>query len=134
LEGRRVMTDHRFRHRGFMGLAFLVCVVAAAPGHAQIMTDPNLVVTPIVDFGAGLDQPTTMAFLAVDDFLVLEKATGRVRRVLKDVLQPGFVLDVHVNSSSERGMLGIAIAQGSPIHVFLYYTEAAGMDGGAPLG
>ena len=65
---------------------------------------------------------------------MLEKATGRVRRVLNNVLQAGFALDVNVNSSSERGMLGIAIAQGAPIHVFLYYTEAQGADGGTPLG
>ena len=90
--------------------------------------------TTVVDFGAGLAEPTTMKFLAPDDFLVLEKSTGRVRRVLNDVLQPGFALDVHVNSTSERGMLGIAIAQGSPTRVFLYYTEAAGADGGTPLG
>jgi aldose sugar dehydrogenase len=69
----------------------------------------------------------------LNDFLVLEKATGRVRRVLNDVLQPGFALDVNVNSDSERGLLGIAIAQGSPVHVFLYYTEAA-FDGGTPFG
>jgi glucose/arabinose dehydrogenase len=107
---------------------------AVATGRAQTMTDPDLVVTTVVPSGAGLDQPTTMSFLGVDDFLVLEKSTGRVRRVLNDVLQPGFALDVHVNDSSERGMLGIAIQQGSPIRVFLYYTEAAGADGGAPLG
>ena len=41
-------------------------------------------------------------------------------------LQPGFALDVNVNSSSERGMLGIAVAPGSPVRVFLYYTEAQG--------
>ncbi len=120
--------------RGLILPVLLAGLTAAASAGAQVMTDPNLTVTPIVDFGAGLDQPTTMAFLAQGDFLVLEKATGRVRRVLNDVLQPGFALDVHVNSDSERGMLGIAIVQGSPIHVFLYYTEAQGMDGGTPLG
>lgn len=128
------MTDHRsVLSRYSLVLALLIGVAGATIGGAQTMTDPDLKVTPVVDFGAGLDQPTTMKFLGPDDFLVLEKATGRVRRVLNGVLQPGFALDVHVNSSSERGMLGIAIAQGSPVHVFLYYTEAAGSDGGAPL-
>jgi aldose sugar dehydrogenase len=129
------MTHPRFpRRRGALLPALLTGLAAAASAGAQVMTDPNLTVTPIVDFGAGLDQPTTMKFLAMNDFLVLEKATGRVRRVLNGVLQPGFVLDVPVNSSSERGMLGIAIAQGSPLRVFLYYTEAQGSDGGTPLG
>jgi glucose/arabinose dehydrogenase len=128
------MTD-RFSGRYRAALALWLFVVAAAPAvsHAQIMTDPNLTVSTVVDFGAGLDEPTCMKFLGPDDFLVLEKSTGRVRRVLNDVLQPGFALDVHVNSSSERGMLGIAIAPGSPTRVFLYYTEAAEADGGAPL-
>ena len=65
-----------------------------------------------------------MAFLAPNDILVLEKATGQVRRVLGGVLQPGNVLDVHVNFASERGLLGIAINTESPPQVFLYYTEA----------
>jgi hypothetical protein len=55
-----------------------------------------------------------------------------VRRDIGGVL-PNAVLDVAVNSSSERGLLGIAIQQGAPIRVFLYYTEAAS-DGGAPFG
>ena len=125
------MNDHRFAlSRSLALLAVLLVAGAGTTARAQVMTDPDLNVVTVVPSGAGLEQPTTMAFLAVDDFLVLEKATGRVRRVLNDVLQPGFALDVHVNSDSERGMLGIAIAQGSPVHVFLYYTEAAGADGG----
>jgi glucose/arabinose dehydrogenase len=106
---------------------------AGTTARAQVVTDPDLNVITVVDFGAGLEQPTTMKFVADDDFLVLEKATGRVRRVLNDTLQPGFALDVHVNSSSERGMLGIAAAPGTPLRVFLYYTEAAGADNGPAL-
>jgi glucose/arabinose dehydrogenase len=98
---------------------------------AQTLTDPSLTVTAVVT--SGLSEPTTMAFLAPNDFLVLEKATGRVRRVLGGVLQPGFVLDVNVNSSSERGLLGIAINTESPPKVFLYYTEASGSDGGTAI-
>ena len=127
------MSDDSFlRYRGFLVFASFLVIGSAA--HAQTMTDPTLMVTTVVPSGAGLSQPTTMAFLALNDFLVLEKATGRVRRVLNNVLQPGFALDVNVNSSSERGMLGIAIQPGSPVRVFLYYTEAQGADGGTPLG
>ena len=35
-------------------------------------------------------------------------------------------LDVAVNSSSERGLLGIAVNSATPRAVFLYYTEASG--------
>lgn len=129
------MIQHRLTgRRGVILPVLLAGLAAAASADAQVMTDPNLNVITVVQSGAGLDQPTTMAFLALGDFLVLEKVTGRVRRVLNDALQPGFALDVHVNSDSERGMLGIAIAQGSPVRVFLYYTEAVGADGGPPLG
>src|SRR5207247_4821 len=135
LEARRAMSNHSFpSHRGSFALALFLGIGLATAAHAQVMTDPNLTVDTVVASGAGLSQPTTMKFLGPADFLVLEKATGRVRRVVNHVLQPGFALDVNVNSSSERGMLGIAIAFGSPIHVFLYYTEAQGMDGGTPLG
>jgi glucose/arabinose dehydrogenase len=127
------MNDHSFLPRhGSMALAVLFALVAVPVAQAQTMTDPTLQVQTVVP--SGLNQPTTMKFLGPNDFLVLEKATGRVRRVLNNVLQAGFVLDVNVNSSSERGMLGIAVAQGSPIRVFLYYTEAQGADGGTALG
>jgi glucose/arabinose dehydrogenase len=80
----------------------------------------------------GLSQPTTMGFVAPDDILVLQKADGRVRRVLNGTLQAGAVLDVAVNAASERGLLGIAVNSESPPQVFLYFTEASS-DGAAPL-
>jgi hypothetical protein len=81
----------------------------------------------------------THAPLGPDDFLVLEKNTGRVRRVQGGVVQSTPVLDVAVNPGGERGLLGIAINDESPPGVFLYYTEAldlsgTGADGGALLG
>lgn len=108
------------------------CVLlSAATVTAQTLTDPSLTVT---NWGSGLNQPTTMAFLGPNDALVLEKTTGQVRRILSGVVQPGNVLDVNVNFSSERGLLGIAINSQSPPQVFLYYTEAMTADGGTPLG
>src|SRR5207244_12442757 len=49
------------------------------PPEGPQMTDPNLTVTPVV---TGLDQPTSMAFLGLGDFLILEKATGKVQHVV----------------------------------------------------
>ena len=109
---------------------FLALPVAAAA--QPTMNDPTLTVSPVIPAGS-LSQPTTMDFLADNDILVLEKATGRVRRVLNNVLQPTIALDAAVNSDAERGMLGIAVDPGSPPRVFLYYTEAL-VDGGPPLG
>ena len=66
-----------------------------------------------------------MAFLGPNDFFVLEKATGQVKRVVNGVVQ-STVLDLAVNSGSERGLLGIALHPNFPAtpHVYLYWTES----------
>jgi glucose/arabinose dehydrogenase len=73
----------------------------------------------------GLAVPTTMAFLGPDDILVLEKNTGRVQRVRDGVIE-STVLDLAVNSASERGLLGIALHPEFPAipWVYLYWTES----------
>jgi uncharacterized protein (TIGR03118 family) len=93
-----------------------------APPEAPTMTDSSLRVTTVV---SGLDQPTSMAFLADGDFLVLEKATGKVQHVVKGAIT-GTALDLAVNSASERGLLGIAL-QPDFAHthgVYLYWTQS----------
>jgi len=91
-------------------------------GTGPTLLDPNLAVRTVVD---GLDQPTTMAFIGADDFLVLEKATGRVKRVVGGVVQ-STVLDLAVNNGSERGLLGIALHPNFPANpgVYLFWTES----------
>jgi len=68
-----------------------------------------------------------MAFIGRGDILVLQKADGRVRRVIDGMLQPGHVLDVAVDSASARGLLGIAVHPDFPVtpFVYLYYTESS---------
>jgi len=92
----------------------------AQPG--PTVRDPNLDVRTVV---AGLSSPTTMAFIGPDDFLVLEKTTGRVKRVVGGAVQ-GTVLDLAVNFASERGLLGIALHPGFPGNpsVYLFWTES----------
>jgi aldose sugar dehydrogenase len=91
---------------------------------APTLRDSNLSVSEIA---SGLARPTTMAFIGVDDILVLQKNDGRVRRVIAGVLQPSAVLDVDVDNDSERGMLGIAVHPNFPTSpfVYLYYTESS---------
>ena len=86
------------------------------------LVDPNLRLRTVVE---NLDQPTTMAFLGPNDFFVLEKATGKVKRVVNGVVQ-STVLDLAVNSGSERGLLGIALHPNFPAtpQVYLYWTES----------
>ncbi len=91
------------------------------------MVDSNLKVEQVIE---GLETPTTMAFLGLDDFLVLEKDKGTVVRVLNGNLLDNPILDVDVGNSVERGMVGIAVARnGSTTYVFLYFTEINGNDG-----
>ncbi len=96
-------------------------------GQTPTLVDSNLQVRTVV---SGLVTPTTMAFLAPGDFLVLEKNTGRVQRVVNGTVQ-ATVLDLAVNSASERGLLGIALHPQFPAtpYVYLYWTESStGMD------
>jgi glucose/arabinose dehydrogenase len=85
------------------------------------MLHPNLDVRTVV---TGLDQPTTMAFVGANDILVLEKASGRVRRVVSGFAST--VLDLAVNFGSERGLLGIALHPDFPVYpaVYLYWTQS----------
>jgi glucose/arabinose dehydrogenase len=95
--------------------------------------DPNLKAESTV---SGLSSPTSMAFLDNNQILVLEKG-GQVRLVSNGQLQPQPVLQVSVNTESERGLLGIATMPGggsqgggsssggkNTTSVFLFYSEA----------
>jgi glucose/arabinose dehydrogenase len=109
---------------------------AAAPAVAQTVNEPALMVQPVA---SGLSQPTTMAFIGPNDILVLQKADGRVRRITGGVLQAAPVLDVAVDSNSERGLLGIAVDPDFAVtrQVYLSYTESstgADTNGVTPLG
>ena len=103
------------------------------PPEGPTMLDPNLKVTTIV---SGLNQPTSMTFLGANDFLVLEKPTGKVQHVaggtlaapLQFVTPSGATLpNLPVNNASERGLLGIALdpAFASNQLVYLYWTESS---------
>jgi glucose/arabinose dehydrogenase len=89
-----------------MWLAGALALVCAAPAEAQApeVLDPALTVK---EAATGLIQPTSIAFLGHRDMLVLEKASGQVKRVRGGVTTT--VLDLDVNSASERGLLGIAL-------------------------
>src|SRR5688572_25196552 len=94
-----------------------VCLSYGQPS----LTVPGFEVTTVV---SGLSMPTTMAFVGPNDFLVLEKATGRVLRYRDGRLETEPVLDLSVNSASERGLLGIALHPNfaSDRGVYLFWT------------
>jgi aldose sugar dehydrogenase len=82
------------------------------------VSDTGLNIEAAID---GLSSPTSMVFLD-NNILVLEKE-GSVRLVSDGVLREEPVLQVSVNTESERGVLGVAFDKDSN-SVFLYYTEA----------
>jgi glucose/arabinose dehydrogenase len=94
-----------------MRLALALAVVAPlalavrAPAQEPEVVDPDLAVRTAA---SGLSQPVSIAFIGRDDLLVLEKASGQVKRVVDGEVK-GVVLDLAVNSASERGLLGIAL-------------------------
>jgi glucose/arabinose dehydrogenase len=98
-------------------------VTVAAPSSASAqatMLHPDLDVRTKT---TGLVTPTTIAFIGPDDILVLEKNTGQVKHVVGGVVT-GTVLDLGVNSASERGLLGIALHPNFPLNpgVYLYWS------------
>ena len=111
-----------------MVFLFALILSAEVVWGAPILTDPGLSVRQVV---AGLSAPTTMAFIGVNDFLVLQKNDGRVRRVTAGVLQSAAVLDLNVDGQSERGLLGIALHPNFPVtaFVYLYFSETSSDDG-----
>ncbi|MBE7498961.1 MAG: PQQ-dependent sugar dehydrogenase [Verrucomicrobiales bacterium] len=98
--------------------------LARADSIPATVLDPNLQVTT---FLSGLSQPIGIVFLAPDDLLVLEKASGQIKRVIGGVVQSSPVLDLAVNSNSERGLLSAALHPDFPEipHVFVRWTESS---------
>jgi glucose/arabinose dehydrogenase len=114
----------------FISMSSAFALLALASGlrvsgqSVPTLVDSNLMVRTVVE---ELNTPTTMAFIGDDDILVLEKGTGQVRRITDGEIQPTPVLDLAVNSASERGLLGIALHPDFPDEpaVYLYWTESS---------
>ncbi|HJU34739.1 MAG TPA: PQQ-dependent sugar dehydrogenase [Nitrososphaera sp.] len=92
------------------------------------LSDPNIRVEKVI---TGLDNPTSMAFLDNDDIIITQKDSGVVRFVSNGILQPQPIFQVPVLNNSERGLLGVAVANATAASnaaktVFLYYTEPVG--------
>lgn len=77
--------------------------------------------------------PTMMEFIGPNDFFILEKNTGQVKRFTNGVFQ-GVVLDLAVANQSERGLLGIVRHPDWPsvAKVYIYYSRST-IDGGTWL-
>src|SRR5262249_30512706 len=78
-------------------------------------------------FVSGLSQPIGIVFIGANDALVLEKASGQVKRVVSGVVQQTPVLDLAVNSSSERGLLSLGVHPNFPAtpFVYIFWTQSS---------
>jgi len=89
-----------------------------------IINDPKLKSELVV---SGLEFPTSMAFIDQNDFLILEKETGLVKRVTDGkMLEP--LLKLNVSGKDERGLLGIDVDKKeytgfNVVYVYLSYVE-----------
>ncbi len=94
-----------FPSRAWPTATVLAAALLAGDGDARLaqaqlslplVVDTNLAVRMVIN---GLDQPVAMAFLGPNDFLVLEKASGKVKRVVNGVVT-ATALQLPVNSFS----------------------------------
>ena len=103
---------------------FTLCNVYAQGGKQHLgvenitLYDPNLKIELVT---SGLDFPTTMAFLGQDDFLILEKNTGNVKRFVNGTLNEKPLLYVKTSIKDERGLLGIAISEKKKMIIVMLY-------------
>ncbi len=85
--------------------------------------DPGVAVRSVL---SGLEQPISLVTIGPSgDFLVLEKASGKVKYYSHQTVTTA--LDLAVNSASERGLLGVALHPQFPTdpRVYLYWTESS---------
>lgn len=124
-----MMTPNCKRRHGIAAalaaLAAMAGVGALADTVPVALLDPNLQVTSYIN--TGLNQPIGIAFIGPGDALVAEKASGRILRAINGVVLPVPVLDLAVNSNSERGLLSMALHPNFPALPFVYvrWTESS---------
>jgi glucose/arabinose dehydrogenase len=80
----------------------------------------------------GLDNPIGISFIDKNDFLIIEKDSGKVKRFTDGVLLNHTLVDLNVANENDRGLTGIAISKNNfenKTYVFLYLTESYMVDG-----
>jgi aldose sugar dehydrogenase len=108
-----------------------VCVKVYHPPLQREIIDADLAIETV---RSSLEAPTAMTFLGLDDILVTEKNTGKVKRIVNGEMLEEPLLDLNVANQVERGLLGIAVSKNTSegkTYVFLFYTKAE--DGGAKV-
>lgn len=121
------LAQSRSLRRAAVGCVIALALSAAGSARAQdippTVNDPDLAVRTVV---SELSTPIGLAFLRHNDFFVTEKPTGQVKRVVNGKVV-ATVLDLPVNSASERGLLSIALHPNFDRNgwVYLFWTESS---------
>ncbi|MES2714879.1 MAG: PQQ-dependent sugar dehydrogenase [Pseudomonadota bacterium] len=124
-----LQTTRRLTTLGALAAGLGLAAPAWSDSIPATVLDPGLQVQTVLN--TGLNQPIGIVFLGAGDYLVLEKASGQVKRVLNGVVQATPVLDLAVNSNSERGLLSLALHPQFPATPWVYvrWTESlSGVD------
>lgn len=110
---------------GALALSGLLAGSARGDSIPVQVLDPNLQVTTVLN--SGITQPIGIVFLNASQYFVLEKASGQVKLVNGGVVQPAPVLDLPVNSASERGLLSMVLHPdfASNRWVYVRWTESS---------
>ena len=89
----------------FPVILFSYCHIDAQQGQQHLgaenitLYDPNLKIELVA---SGLDFPTTMAFLGPDDFFILEKNTGNVKRFVNGTqVEKHFYMLIQISKMNE---------------------------------
>ncbi len=134
----RSVSRYRRGRKGLLTTLVLFGATLAWSGSARAdsipvqLLDPALQVSTLVS--SGLTQPIGIVFLGRNDFLVPEKSSGQIKRVVNGVVQAMPVLDLAVNSASERGLLSVVLHPNFPTQPYVYvrWTESlSGVDSNA---
>ena len=117
-----------WRARALIGALLLLMADHLLP-QPQI-SDPDLLIERVFSTSAS-PQPIMFEFLRPDDpneFLVAERATGRIRHIRNGVIQ-STVLDLAVNSAGERGLLGMVFDPDFDQNGYVYVYYSASQSG-----
>src|SRR6187431_2413554 len=86
-----------------------------------LLHDKNIKIEKVYE---GLSFPVSISFLGNNDMLVLEKNNGTVNRIVNGQMIDKPLLQVNVDNTGERGLVGSAVHFNSSgkTNVYLYYT------------
>ncbi|HYO79859.1 MAG TPA: PQQ-dependent sugar dehydrogenase [Bryobacteraceae bacterium] len=118
-----------FNIRRTGGVATVICTLLT--GHVRADSiPPQILISGLqvsTAISSGLTSPIGIVFPRADEYWVLEKNTGAIRRVLKGVLQPTPLVDLAVNAASERGLLSAVLHPNFATNGWVYvrWTESS---------